>query len=67
MNEDLIADNEYYPRNNALEDLTNICQWAADAGMYIVIDTHGLPGAQQAQQPFTGRVSFTFMRWLGLY
>ncbi|KAK9852659.1 hypothetical protein MYU51_007775 [Penicillium brevicompactum] len=33
MNEDLIADNEYYPRNNALEDLTNICQWAADAGI----------------------------------
>ncbi|CAG8115628.1 unnamed protein product [Penicillium salamii] len=55
LNEDLIADNEYYPRNNALEDFRNICQWAADAGMYVVVDTHGLPGAQQAQQPFTGR------------
>ncbi|CAG8927143.1 unnamed protein product [Penicillium salamii] len=55
LNEDLIADNEYYPRNNALEDFRNICQWAADAGIYVVVDTHGLPGAQQAQQPFTGR------------
>lgn len=56
MDEDLINDNEYYPRNNSLEDLTNICKWATDAGMYIVVDVHGLPGAQKAQDAFTGRV-----------
>ncbi|KAJ5219528.1 glucan endo-1-6-beta-glucosidase B, partial [Penicillium chermesinum] len=55
MDEDLINDNEYYPRNNALEDFTNICQWATDAGMYIIVDVHGVPGAQEAHQPFTGR------------
>ncbi|KAE8136074.1 glycoside hydrolase superfamily [Aspergillus pseudotamarii] len=55
MHEELINDNEYYPRNNAMEDLTNVCQWASDADMYIIIDLHGLPGAQEPNQPFTGR------------
>lgn len=57
MKEDLVADDEYYPKNNAIEDLQNVCRWATAAGMYIIIDLHGLPGAQQKEQPFTGRVS----------
>lgn len=56
MYEDLINDTEYYPRNNSIEDLTNVCQWASDVDMYIIIDLHGLPGAQEPNQPFTGRV-----------
>ncbi|OQE18733.1 hypothetical protein PENSTE_c017G04825 [Penicillium steckii] len=55
LNDELINDNEYYPRNNAVEDFSNICQWAADAGMYVVVDLHGLPGAQKANEAFTGR------------
>ncbi|KAL2013224.1 hypothetical protein VTN00DRAFT_749 [Thermoascus crustaceus] len=55
MKEDLVADDEYYPKNNAIEDLQNVCRWATAAGMYIIIDLHGMPGAQQKEQPFTGR------------
>ena len=58
MYEDLINDNEYYPRNSSIDDLITVCQWASDADMYIIIDVHGLPGAQQPNQPFTGRVGF---------
>lgn len=61
MNEALTNDNEFYPQNNALEDLTNICQWASDAGMYVLIDLHGMPGAQKANEAFTGRVSYSIL------
>jgi aryl-phospho-beta-D-glucosidase BglC (GH1 family) len=47
LNEDLINGNEHYPRNNAFEDFTNVYQWAASAGMYVLVDLHGLPGAER--------------------
>ncbi|KAK7549858.1 glucan endo-1,6-beta-glucosidase B [Phyllosticta citricarpa] len=30
------------------------CGWASDAGLYIIIDLHGLPGRQVANNAFTG-------------
>lgn len=56
LKEDLVdADSEHFPRGG-LKYLADVCDWAAEAGMYIIMDLHGLPGAQQAEQPFTGQV-----------
>jgi len=56
LKEDLVdADSEHFPRGG-LQYLADVCDWAAEAGMYIIKDFHGLPGAQQAEQPFTGQV-----------
>lgn len=56
LKEDLVdAESEHFPRGG-LQYLSDVCDWAAGAGMYIIMDFHGLPGAQQAEQPFTGQV-----------
>ena len=53
--EDLVyTDSEHFPQGG-LTYLEKLCGWATDAGMYIIIDLHGAPGAQVAQQPFTGQ------------
>lgn len=55
LKEDLVdADSEHFPRGG-LTYLADICDWAAEAGIYIIMDCHGLPGAQQAKQSFTGQ------------
>lgn len=54
--EDLVASGEHFPQGG-LTYLTQICGWASDAGFYIIIDLHGAPGAQAADQPWTGQVS----------
>lgn len=56
MMESLVyADSEYFPQGG-LAYLENICDWAANAGMYIIIDLHGAPGAQVSDNPDTGQV-----------
>lgn len=56
IKEDLVyADSEHFPRG-AFQYLEDVCGWASDAGMYIIMDLHGAPGAQQPEQPFTGQV-----------
>ena len=58
--EDLVyTDSEHFPQGG-LAYLEQLCGWATDAGMYIIIDLHGAPGAQVAQQPFTGQCASTF-------
>jgi len=52
------SDSEYFPQGG-LPYLQQVCQWATDAGMYIIIDLHGAPGAQVAEQPFTGQYAPT--------
>ena len=52
----LYKDSEHFPQG-AFPYLERVCEWAAQAGFYIILDLHGAPGAQQAQQPFTGQVS----------
>ena len=50
------SDSEHFPQGG-LAYLDQVCGWASDYGFYIIIDLHGAPGAQVAQQPFTGQVS----------
>ncbi|KAJ3204575.1 hypothetical protein HDU82_005749 [Entophlyctis luteolus] len=55
LREDIVyADSEHFPRG-ALPYLERLCGWAADAGLYIIIDLHAAPGAQVASNPFTGQ------------
>lgn len=55
MREDLVySDSEHFPQGG-LQYLENLCEWASDAGLYIIIDLHGAPGAQTPQNPFTGQ------------
>lgn len=57
MKEDLVyADSEHFPQGG-LTYLTRLCGWASDLGMYIIMDLHAAPGAQQPHNAFTGQVS----------
>ena len=56
MKEDLVYTSEHFPQGG-LQYLEQICGWASDAGFYIIIDLHGAPGAQVAQNPDTGQAS----------
>ena len=56
IKEDLVYSNsEYFPQGG-LQYLEQICGWASDAGFYIIIDLHGAPGAQAAENADTGQV-----------
>jgi len=48
------TDSEHFPQGG-LNFLEQVCGWASDAGFYIIIDMHGAPGAQVAQNPDTGQ------------
>jgi glucan endo-1,6-beta-glucosidase len=57
MREDIVYSNsEYFPQGG-IAYLEQLCGWASDAGFYIIIDLHGAPGAQVAENPDTGQVS----------
>lgn len=47
---------EFFPRGG-MAYLERLCDWAATYGLYVVLDLHGAPGAQVANQAFTGQVS----------
>jgi hypothetical protein len=49
------ADSEHFPQGG-LSYLSQVCGWASDAGLYIIIDMHGAPGAQVATNADTGQV-----------
>ena len=53
MHEELVDGSEHFPQGG-LEYLKKICGWASDAGLYIIMDLHGAPGAQ-TKNPFTGQ------------
>ena len=56
IREDLVYSNsEHFPQGG-LHYLEQICGWASDAGLYIIIDLHGAPGAQVASNADTGQV-----------
>ncbi len=58
MREDIVyANSEHFPQGG-LAYLERLCGWASDAGFYIIIDLHGAPGAQVAQNPDTGQVNY---------
>ncbi|KAF2661654.1 glycoside hydrolase family 5 protein [Lophiostoma macrostomum CBS 122681] len=54
MLEDLIHDDEHFPQGG-LKYLDRLAGWAADRNIYVILDLHGAPGAQDAKQPFTGQ------------
>ena len=55
IREDIVyRDSEHFPQGG-LRYLEQICGWASDAGMYIIIDLHGAPGAQMARNADTGQ------------
>lgn len=56
MIESLVTSNEHFPRGG-LKYLDRLAGWAADRSIYVIIDLHGAPGAQEVTQPFTGQVS----------
>ena len=59
LREDLVyLDSEHFPQGG-LQYLERLCGWASDAGMYIIIDLHGAPGAQVAGNPDTGQVNIS--------
>ncbi|KAK8235177.1 glucan endo-1,6-beta-glucosidase B [Phyllosticta capitalensis] len=53
MKEDLLNEYERFPKGG-FNHLVKFCGWASDAGMYIIIDLHGMPGRQVANNAFTG-------------
>ena len=58
IREDIVySDSEHFPQGG-LKYLDALVGAASDRGMYIIIDHHGVPGAQQAKQPFTGQVDY---------
>ncbi|RDW75419.1 putative endo-beta-1,6-glucanase-1 [Coleophoma cylindrospora] len=55
MDESLVnTETENFPQGG-FEYLAQVCQWASDAGLYIILDLHGAPGAQIADNPDTGQ------------
>ncbi|KAI8296174.1 putative glucan endo-1,6-beta-glucosidase B [Colletotrichum sp. SAR11_240] len=55
LDESLVDKNsEHFPRG-AEKYLIQLCGWASDRGFYIILDHHGAPGAQVAQNAFTGQ------------
>ncbi|KAI5800166.1 glycoside hydrolase superfamily [Peziza echinospora] len=55
MLEDIVyKDSEHFPQGG-FKYLGRICQWAREEGLYVIIVLHGAPGAQVAEQPFTGQ------------
>jgi glucan endo-1,6-beta-glucosidase len=47
---------EHFPEGG-LEYMDRLAGWAADRNIYVILDLHGAPGAQEPNQPFTGQVS----------
>lgn len=53
IREDLVKQGEYFPRGG-LSYLDRLVGWCADAGIYVIMDLHGGPGAQFPNQQYTG-------------
>ncbi|TQB67875.1 hypothetical protein MPDQ_004425 [Monascus purpureus] len=47
-------ESEYFPRGG-WEFFERVCRWAAEEGVYVIVDLHGAPGAQVAMNPDTGQ------------
>ncbi|KAF2807744.1 glycoside hydrolase [Mytilinidion resinicola] len=52
------SDSEHFPQGG-LAYLDKVVGWAAAKGIYVILDLHAAPGAQVAQQPFTGQYAST--------
>lgn len=61
IKEDLVLANESFPQGG-LQYLDRIVGWCADAGLYVIMDLHGGPSGQTANQQFTGH-SVSYPGW----
>ncbi|KAF2477974.1 glycoside hydrolase [Lindgomyces ingoldianus] len=66
MVEDTVwRDSEHFPKGG-LAYLDQLVGWAADRNIYVILDLHGAPAAQEPNQPFTGQYAPTagfFVSW----
>jgi len=53
--ESIVDKSEHFAQGGELY-LDQVVGWAKDAGLYVIIDLHGAPGAQ-ATNPFTGQLN----------
>ncbi|KAI0839897.1 glycoside hydrolase family 5 protein [Hypoxylon sp. FL0890] len=58
IREDLVTEGEHFPRGG-IAYLDRLVGWCADAGLYVIMDLHGGPGAQFPNQQYTGHVVST--------
>lgn len=58
MDESLVTSNETFPQGG-FKHLEQICAWASDQGLYIMLDMHGAPGSQRKEKPSPGQWSAT--------
>ena len=64
IREDIVySDSEHFPQGG-LDFLNQTCEWAADAGIYVIIDLHGAPGAQVASNADTGQVRDMLLQFM---
>lgn len=56
IREDLVQQGEFFPRGG-IQYLDRLVGWCNDAGIYVIMDLHGGPGAQFPNQQYTGHVS----------
>ncbi|KAJ5888973.1 glucan endo-1-6-beta-glucosidase B [Penicillium taxi] len=77
IREDLVYYYESFPQGG-LEYLQELCGWASDAGLYIIMDLHATPGAQTPDNSNTGQLiseagffvnhqyerAFRFLEWM---
>jgi aryl-phospho-beta-D-glucosidase BglC (GH1 family) len=56
MHEEIVyRDSEWFPKGG-FKYLERVCGWARDAGIWVIVDLHGSPGAQVPKNSFTGQV-----------
>ncbi|KAM0517652.1 hypothetical protein ACHAPE_004624 [Trichoderma viride] len=53
IREDLVQQGEFFPRGG-IQYLDQLVGWCNDAGIYVIMDLHGGPGAQFPNQQYTG-------------
>ncbi|KAL8283122.1 hypothetical protein RQP46_005900 [Phenoliferia psychrophenolica] len=56
--ESTVDSSEHLPKGG-FAYLKQVCGWARAAGINVILDLHGAPGAQQATQPSTGQYAST--------
>jgi aryl-phospho-beta-D-glucosidase BglC (GH1 family) len=56
VEETVWRDSEHFPRGG-LQYMDRLAEWAASRNIYVILDLHGAPGAQEPNNAFTGQVS----------
>ncbi|KAL4920406.1 glycoside hydrolase superfamily, partial [Aspergillus aurantiobrunneus] len=51
--EELVDESDHFPRGG-LQYLEEVCGWASEAGLYIIVDLHGSPGRRRLSNRLRG-------------